>query len=189
MPLLFPNKMAELTRAFIAIDFPDEVIKEVARVQGVLGKKKFTGKMTELENLHLTLKFLGEIDEGTIKRVKERLKGVRFDAFEAKLGRCGTFSIRSYPKIAWIKVNGNVFKLQKQIDNALKDLFDAEERFMSHLTIARIKYVEDKDYFKEYISNLKLREIRFKVDKFKLMKSDLREAGPIYSAIEEYNLQ
>ena len=53
----------ELTRAFICIEFPDEVIKEAARVQEVLENKNFTGKMTELENLHLTYKFLGEIDE------------------------------------------------------------------------------------------------------------------------------
>jgi len=65
-PSLMMNFMEDmenkLIRAFIAIDFPDEVVKEIARVQEVLGKRQFTGKMTEPENLHLTLKFLGEID-------------------------------------------------------------------------------------------------------------------------------
>ena len=50
-----------MIRCFICIDFPDEVIKEVARVQEELEKVKFNGKLTELENLHLTLKFLGEM--------------------------------------------------------------------------------------------------------------------------------
>ena len=69
----------KLIRAFIAIDFPDDVIKEVARVGEVLGKKKFTGKMTELENLHLTLKFLGEIDEERVKEVQKRLKEIKVE--------------------------------------------------------------------------------------------------------------
>ena len=56
-----------LTRAFIAIEFPDEVVKEIARVQELVSKIKFTGKLTELENLHLTLKFLGEISEEKVE--------------------------------------------------------------------------------------------------------------------------
>ena len=61
----------KLTRAFIAIDFPSEIVKEIARVQELLGKVKFTGKITELENLHLTIKFLGEIDEKQVEEVKK----------------------------------------------------------------------------------------------------------------------
>ena len=49
----------ELIRAFIAIEFPNEVIKEIARVQEEVEKVGFKGKLIELENLHLTLKFLG----------------------------------------------------------------------------------------------------------------------------------
>ena len=64
----------KLIRAFIAIDFPDEVVKEIARVQEVLGKRQFTGKMTEPENLHLTLKFFGEIDEEKLKSIRKELK-------------------------------------------------------------------------------------------------------------------
>ena len=48
------------TRTFICVEMPDAVVKEVARLQELVGKKLFTGKITELENLHATLKFLGE---------------------------------------------------------------------------------------------------------------------------------
>ena len=77
----------KLTRTFIAIEFPDEVIKEVARIQEVLNNWKFTGKMTELENLHLTLKFLGEIEDNKLEEVKENLKKIKFKSFRAKLER------------------------------------------------------------------------------------------------------
>ncbi len=179
-----------LTRAFICIEFPDEVVKEIARVQEVLENRKFAGKMTELENLHLTFKFLGELDDKKLEKVKEALRKVEFKDFEAYLGEAGTFSFHGNPRIAWIKVCGeNIWNLQKKVDNALEGIFSKEERFMSHLTIARVKYVEDKTGFKNYVKNLGVKEIKFKVEKFYLKKSELKEDGPIYSVIEEYRLR
>jgi len=83
-----------LIRCFVAIDFPDEVVKEIARVQGVLGRKVFQGKMTEVENLHLTLKFLGEISEEKVLEVREKLREIEFKEFNGKLMGAGTFNIR-----------------------------------------------------------------------------------------------
>jgi len=181
------NKSEKLTRAFIAIEFSDEVVKEIARVREEVEKIKFKGKLTELENLHLTLKFLGEIDDLMLEKVKERLKGIKFKEMELKLGEIGSFSIRGNPRIVWIKVEGeSVWELQKKIDDALKDLFKPEERFMSHLTIARVKYVDDKKSFNERVKKIGVREIKFKVKGFKLKKSELRMLGPVYTDIESY---
>lgn len=77
--------------------------------------------------------------------------------------------------------------MQKQIDEALKDLFKLEERFMSHMAIARVRYVKDKRAFKNYVVGVKVKEIRFNVDKFKLKSSLLGVPGPVYGAIEEYS--
>jgi len=152
-----------------------------------VGKIKFKGKLTELENLHLTLKFLGEIDEGDVKLIRERLKGVKFNKMELKLGEIGTFSIRSNPRIVWVKILGeSVWGLQRKIDLALSDLFKMEERFMSHLTIARIKYVNDKINFNERIKKIGVKEINFNISEFKLKKSDLKPLGPVYTDIEIY---
>ena len=65
------------TRAFISIEFPSEAIKEVARVQELIKNIKFTGKITEQENLHLTLKFLGNVDDDKLNQVKERLSKIK----------------------------------------------------------------------------------------------------------------
>lgn len=173
------------TRAFIAIDFPDEVIKEVARVQELAAKKKFQGKMTELENLHLTLKFLGEIDDRKLEEVKKRLTGIKFGGMELKLGKIGVFSFRGNPRIIWIKIEGKaIFELQGKIDEALKGLYEKEERFMSHLTIARVKYAKDKKDFLERMNNISTKAVKFRIDRFKLKKSDLRKMGPVYQDIE-----
>jgi len=66
------------TRTFICIDFPHEVIKEAARLQNLIQNIPFTGKLTELENLHLTLKFLGEISNETLENVNYALTGIKF---------------------------------------------------------------------------------------------------------------
>ena len=177
-------------RVFICIEFPDEVIKEVARVQEILGKMKFTGKMTELENLHLTLKFLGEVDDKNEEKIKRLLGKINFSGFNVRLGNAGIFSYNKSPRIVWIKIEGKgIFELQKKIDNVLKDLFRPEERFMSHMTIARIKYIKDKKGFEEYVSNIGVRDINFKVNNFKIKASELDKIGPKYRTLEEFSSQ
>ena len=176
-------------RTFICIDFPDKVIKEVARIQSLIEKQKFTGKLIELENLHLTLKFLGEIEEDKLIEVKQRLSQINFPKFQAKLLNIGTFSHKNNPKIVWLKIGGKeIFELQKQIDNSLKELFKPEERFMSHLTVARIKYVRDKISFNNYIKNISVKPINFQVGSFHLNSSELKPLGPVYTTLEEYFL-
>lgn len=180
----------DLTRVFIAIEFDDEVIKEVARVQEEVSKIKFTGKLTELENLHLTLKFLGEIDENKLEEVKKRLKEVKFKEMNLKLGEAGSFGFRGNPKIVWIKVEGEeVWELQKKIDEHLSGLFKKEERFMSHLTIARVRYAENSEDFIRRVKKLGVKEIKFKIKEFKLKKSELKPLGPTYTDIEVYKLE
>lgn len=180
----------DLTRVFIAVEFSDEVVKEVARVQGLLENVKFTGKLTELENLHLTLKFLGEIEEDKLEKVRGKLKEIKFGKMKLKLGKIGIFSIGGKPRIVWIKVEGKaIYELQKKIDETLKDLLKPEERFMGHLTIARIKYVKDKKGFVSHIEGINTKPVAFDVDCFKLKKSELRPLGPVYSDIEKYGFE
>jgi RNA 2',3'-cyclic 3'-phosphodiesterase len=177
--------MMEKIRAFICIDFPSEVIKEVARIQEIISKKPFVGKLTELENLHLTLKFLGEISLQKVDEARQALSKVKFPKLDLKLAYTGTFSHRKNPKIVWIKVVGNIAELQRQVDESLSGLFPKEERFMSHLTIARIKHVKSPEIFKDYVKKIKVKNLKFSVDGFKLKSSELRPDGPVYTTINE----
>lgn len=177
-------------RAFIAIDLPKEAINHIKDIQKLIEKKNiFLGKFTESENIHLTLKFFGEITEEQVEEVKKRLKEISFDEFEAGLDEIGVFS-KKFIKIIWIKLGGKgIFSLQKEIDKKLEDLFKSEERFMSHITIARVKNVPDRKRFLDYIKNIKLKKIKFKVEKFFLKKSELKPEGPVYEDIGEYMLE
>lgn len=174
-------------RCFIALDLPREAIDIIKGIQKLIEKQNlFNGKFTEPENLHLTLKFLGEISREKIEEIKEKLKEIQFNSFEAGLGGVGIFS-KKFVKIIWIKLNGRqIFDLQKQIDEKLKGLFQPEFRFMGHITIVRVKNVGDKKALLDYIKNIKTKKIKFKVDRFFLKKSELFAEGPVYEDIMEY---
>ncbi|MEM4330973.1 MAG: RNA 2',3'-cyclic phosphodiesterase [Candidatus Pacearchaeota archaeon] len=171
-------------RVFISLEFPENILEIVKEVQQKL--PEFIGKKTEKENLHLTLKFLGEIEEDKVEIVKKRLESINFKKFEASLGEIGVFS-EDFIRIVWIHVT-NCDELQKRIDECLEDLFPKEKRFMSHLTIARVKKVLDKKSFLEKIRKINFQKESFTVKKFFLKESLLRKEGPVYKTLKEYNL-
>ena len=171
-------------RCFIAIDIPKEVKDEIAKIQKLL--PEFEGKLTEKENLHLTLKFLGEVSPEEIEKVKERLGKIKLKRFSASLGGLGIFS-ESFVRIVWIKL-GNCDELQGKVDYFLKDLFKKEERFMGHLTIARVKQIGDKKKFLDLLGKVKYPKTEFEVDKISLKNSVLTKKGPIYEDIFSVSL-
>jgi len=171
-------------RCFISINIPREVAKQIEKIQDEL--PDFFGKKTELENLHLTLKFLSQIDEKKIEEVKEKLREIKFEKFESEIDSIGVFS-EKFIRIIWLHLT-NCDNLQKIVDEKLKDLFEPERKFMSHLTIARVKTIKNKKRFLEELKKIEVSKIKFNVDKFYLMKSELTSEGPKYNVIEEYFL-
>ena len=103
-----------MVRAFIAIDLERDIINEIVKIQNLIRKKTlFSGKLTESENLHLTLKFLGEASEEKLEEVKKRLKNIKLKSFDCEIADIGFFS-KTFPKIIWIKLNGKeIWDLQK----------------------------------------------------------------------------
>ena len=136
--------------------------------------------------MHLTLKFLGEISDEKIKEIREKLREINLKKFETEADSVGVFS-EKFIRIVWLHLN-NCDSLQKEIDEKLKDLFPKEKRFMSHLTIARVKKIKDKQEFLKDLKNIKILKIKFVADNFKLKSSVLTKHGPIYETLEEYPL-
>ena len=81
-----------------------------------------------------------------------------------------------------------VFELQSLVDNVLTDLFPKEERFMSHITISRVKNIKDKEKLIAFINRYKMEEIKGKITSFSLITSELRPEGPKFTVIEKYRL-
>lgn len=172
-------------RCFVSINIPKKVQNEIKKIQGKL--PKFFGKKTKLENLHLTLKFFGEVEENKIEEIKKKLKEIKFGKFEVRVEELGVFS-EQFIRIVWLHLK-NCGKLQRAIDEKMFELsFEKEKRFMGHLTIARVKNVKNKKEFLEGLKKIKVPEIKFNVDKFYLMKSILSAKSPEYKIIEEFGL-
>lgn len=179
--------MEKKIRCFIALDLPDEAIKECERVQNEIKELGlFKGKFTKPGHLHLTLKFLGEISEEKLQQVKTHLKKINFTPFEAHLFEAGVFTPKMI-RIIWLQLAGKgVYQLQKDIDNALAPLFSKEQRFMSHVTIARVKDIENKKALLDKLDNTPINKVAFQVKGFSLKKSTLTAEGPIYEVLDTY---
>lgn len=142
--------------------------------------------------MHLTLKFLGEIDGEKVEEVREKLREIRYDLFRAEIDSMGVFDNRNskiYKKrmVTWLYVK-NCEGLQKKVDNSLESLFEKESRFMSHLTIAKVKNIKDKNKLLKDLKRIEIPYLEFNVKEFCLIKSELSEEGPKYSFIERYIL-
>ena len=171
-------------RCFIGIDLPNVAIKEIQKIQKKL-EPNFTGRLTSSENLHLTLKFLGEIEEDAINDVKKRLPSITHPPFELTLKDVGVFS-QKFIKIIWVKVSD--VPLQPLVDNCLKNIFKLENRFMGHITIARVRSLADKKSFLQLINATTVNEVSFMVKDFYLKASIITPDGPIYKDIDRYKL-
>lgn len=172
-------------RCFISIDLPNRIVEEIKQIQNKLPES--IGKRTEPDNLHLTLKFLGEISEEKVKQVQEVLRKIKFKKFESEIDSIGVFSEKVI-RIAWLHLT-TCDLLQKEIDKALQKLgFKSEQRFMGHLTIFRVKNVKNKKEFLERLQKIKIPKIKFVVNNFKLKSSILKKECPVYEDVEVYNL-
>jgi 2'-5' RNA ligase len=170
-----------MVRLFVSLELPKELISEIIKIQNKFKEKNFfVGKFTEKENLHLTLKFLGGISEDKINEIKNKLSKIKFKKFDACLGEIGFFSER----IFWVELLGkDAFNLQKKIDNALSDLFSKEKRFMSHITIARIKNIKDKKEFENFVKKICYSKKNYEISGFSLKKSVLSDKGGEYETL------
>lgn len=183
------NKESKL-RIFIGIKIPETAILETLEIQTLLDRKGlFQGKWTKKENLHLTLKFLGEINKDQLNDVNKSLSSIEISPFEAALGKVGVFCSSKTIRIIWIHILGDeVLKLQKSIDIVLSNQFPPENRFMSHLTIARVKKVFDNQKLIKEVNEIQTKARPFIIDEFKLIQSDLLPSGPIYKTLSNYPL-
>jgi len=177
-------------RLFIAVYLPGPVVDEVTRIQKELESPSlFKGRFTKPLNLHLTMKFLGEVSTGDVEPIRAALRDVSLPSFEATLGELGVFSGRGQIRIVWAHIAGEpIVDLQRRVDSALSPAFEPEHRFMSHLTIARVKSIADRRRLLRTIDGFVMPGLEFAVTEFKLKRSVLSSAGPTYTDIDTYPL-
>ncbi|MFN7105766.1 MAG: RNA 2',3'-cyclic phosphodiesterase [Pyrobaculum sp.] len=177
-----------LVRIFVAIDVEDvDVVKKIEGVQQEALRLGLDIKLVERENLHFTLRFLGEIPQSRVNDVVKTLSMLRFNKFQLGLAGIGVFPDLSRPRVLWVGVSQGVEEIKK-VAKAIRESVDRyaahveKEEFVPHLTIGRIKSGRNIERVRDLVS--RHREISFgviEVDKVKLKKSVLTPRGPIYS--------
>jgi len=175
-------------RCFIALEISEEARRELSRAQSELPKENM--KFVEPENLHLTLQFIGEVNEDELERIKEALGKINFSKFNASLGKIGFFPDESYIRVLWASLEpSQVIKdLHAKIHDSIKSIVNLDNRFESHITLARIKSIKDREKFLDKIKSINIEKIGFEAGKFALKKSTLTEKGAFYEEISEFNL-
>ena len=189
--------MSKQVRTFIAVELSRAARQKLDKIKDTLRDCSLAVKWVEQYNLHLTLKFLGSINQEKIETVKEELAEVAADKteFELQFEGLGAFPNLDYPKVVWAGVetgSRQLTELHEAIEERMTALgFDPERHsFTPHVTLGRVKKDEDN---LEPLSE-KLKEFPFQVDardevtKITLMKSELTPRGPNYTPLAEFEL-
>lgn len=169
-------------RAFIAIEVPHSIREKIKKIQDELPGEGL--KHVEEENLHITLKFLGEIDESKAREIKNIIGSIKFSPFEVNCMGVGVFPNEKYIRVVWVGVesNGILEKLAEELNDKLEKIgfLTAKEKFTSHLTIARVKRKVDLHTFIPKHKNDFFGQFTVMEGDIKLKKSTLTPKGPIY---------
>lgn len=183
------SKVSERVRCFIAVDVEEsDIVGKITKIQEELEGTGTRLKTVEPENLHITLRFIGEIPKPVVEAIKEKLSTLEFKSFTINFSGVGAFPRVEKPRVIWVGVDkgrDELSELSNRVNKLLSSLKIPKENkeFVPHLTIARVKsYPSPK--LPKVIMRLKDVAIgSMKVDNVKLKKSTLTSKGPIYDTL------
>lgn len=179
-------------RAFISVDLEPQ--PKLLEFWESLKRTNAPLKMVNLEIIHMTLKFLGDTEEGMVDEIEGIMKESIADVepFEVQLKGTGAFPNLNYMKVVWVGLEGAdpLIAISKSLDWGVSKLgFKKEKRgFRPHITVARVKGPKNKNILADVIN--KYGDADFgvkKVDCIRLKKSVLHREGPTYSTVREVN--
>jgi 2'-5' RNA ligase len=180
---------------FIAIDLDETLRKGIEEAENKIKKTGCYAKLVEPENLHITVKFLGEVSESSVNgienKISETISGVK--QFQIGLEGVGFFGNPNHIRTIWIDFGEGKGQLVKLIENMNKNLdYIRREVHESnpHLTVGRVKSGVNKEKLLETIRSMK--DVKFgqmPVKFVKLKQSVLTKQGPIYSDLKSFELE
>lgn len=184
-------------RTFCAIELSHEVQERLAEHALKLRKNNpaVSASWSKPENIHLTLKFFGNVPTQNVTRISSAASRVasEFSSFKIRIGGNGVFPRRSRPQVLWIGVedsSGRLSDLQQRLEEEFaREGFPKEDRgYRPHLTIARLRRPEDARQLAEAHIQTKFDFVEVPVNEFVLFRSQLSPKGSIYTVISKHEL-
>lgn len=176
-----------MVKCFIGIFLPENMKPKVRDIQSLIKTLDIDCKLVEPENLHLTLSFFGEIDDGKLEGLKIKLDTICRDF---KIFSVSVSGIKLIPSVDYVRVialdvidnSGSIHSLAKEIKSAIGG--DVKP---PHLTLCRVRKVSRKEVFNKLLS-IDSSCGEFQVNGVQLIKSELSRRGPVYSILHESRL-
>lgn len=187
-------------RAFIAIELSKNLKNALAQLQKQLRRAAADVKWVKPDNIHLTLKFLGEIDEKKLDKINLILDKIAKDnsPFQISFSSLGAFPKMSYPRIIWVGIEkGDVEtkKIASELEGEVEKIGIAKENrpFSTHITIGRVKSTLNQQILVQELNHLENcfaeKKLQFKAEKIILFKSTLLPGGAAYEPLKAINLK
>ncbi len=177
-----------MIRLFIGIDLPDAIKKDLYSICYGVPRVKWVPE----EQLHLTLRFIGEVDGGVFTDIRDSLEDVRMNSFSIKLKGFGHFPPRKNPRVLWAGINplDSVKILRNRIESVLVKIGLEPERrkFSPHITIARLKDPPISKIAGFLAEHYLFATAAFPVSEFHLYSSILTPKGAIHKVEAIYDL-
>ncbi|MEM4479290.1 MAG: RNA 2',3'-cyclic phosphodiesterase [Candidatus Methanomethylicaceae archaeon] len=180
----------EFVRSFIAIELDEDVKNKIMEFENRLKECKSEMKFVEKENLHITIKFLGEINMKLLENIYEEIEKIKEEKFTISVKGVGVFPNERFMRVIWVGVEegkDKILKIQKEIDEKLlKFGFSKEKDFIPHITVARVKSISNRNEILKIFEEFKEKNFgKSLIDRITLKKSILTPKGPIYSNLKE----
>ena len=184
-------------RTFIAIELESSLQENLKNIQEYLKKSGADVKWVKSENIHLTLKFLGDVSEKNIDSILGILKESLIDwpDFTFDLTYLGAFPKPENPKIIWAGITlgkEEIEKIVSMLEDKLHSIgFEKEERdFALHVTLGRLRFSTNRFALSKLIKNYSFPEpITQNARQIILFKSTLTSSGPVYEALARFDLK
>jgi RNA 2',3'-cyclic 3'-phosphodiesterase len=182
-------------RSFIAIDVNDEIRTALARMQQTLARGPVKVKWTAPENIHLTMKFLGEVADAQTDALTAAMAAAVANAGPIiyKVEGLGTFPVRGAPRVVWAGVSqgsAGISRLQAGLEKQLGPLgFEPEKRFVPHVTLGRVKSPKGARGLTDVIKQQGA--VAFgtcRAEELVLYRSKLMPQGAVYSVVAKQTL-
>ncbi len=183
-----------LIRSFVAVDLNDDrVLGNIVDTQQKLSRTGGDLKLVERQNIHITLRFLGEIPRELVHEIIEQIKQIKFSRFEVEFKGLGVFPSLRQPRVLWVGIEKGAEELARifeDLEKILRTLRVQPDRrgFSPHLTIARVRSGRNRAELTRIVSEMEDKEFgSIDVDSVRLKKSTLTPHGPMYEDL--YALQ